>query len=380
MKNIKRIKPLLLLSSLILASCGTKSKDISLYIYDFKDVFIRSVREDITRVLSQRGYEYDIHDAQLSQITQNEQIIEDMDNKNSDVFIVNLVDRLSTSALIEKANKYNYPIIFFNREPLAEDMNKGRVENKNLFYVGTDPVYEGVTQAQMVMELFGGPEALDPKYDKNGDGVIQVLLVKGEISHQDTEKRTQGVIDEFKRVGYKINIVDSVYCNWSRNLAKQTMPDIMRDFGKDIEVVISNNDDMALGVIEYLQEEYSKTRTHPESSLKEESSYPYNNSEPNNSEPETEGPDENFTMPFPIVGVDGIAEGLKSIQDGYLYGTVKNNGKKQAETIVSLVDYIFGKDNALDGLKPNELREYAYYIKGEKITKEILDQNPQKFQ
>lgn len=354
MKKFNRKLSLISLLSLLLPSCNSGGKTVSLFIYDDNDVFINSFKNEIIVSLLDKGYQYLSHDAQLSQITQNEQIVEDMDNHVSEAYIINPMDRISAGAIIEKANTYDYPVIFFNREPLSEDMNEGRNENKNLFYVGTNPIFEGKTQADMLMDLFGNPDALNPEYDKNQDGVIQLLMLKGEISHQDTEKRTQGVLNEFKDKGYQVNVVESVYCNWSKELTIKNMPNIMRDYGEQIEVVVSNNDNMALGVIQYLKDQYEneqKTKEGAKSSSTEE-----------------------FKMPFPIVGVDGIEESIEAIQAGYLYGTVKNNEKKQAETITTLVQYVLGDRNSIPDLTPDAENEYAYYIEGEKITKQNLEQ------
>ena len=45
---------------------------------------------------------------------------------------VNIVDRFAASVVIDKAMAADVPVIFFNREPVEEDMNRW----EKLYYVG----------------------------------------------------------------------------------------------------------------------------------------------------------------------------------------------------------------------------------------------------
>ena len=47
---------------------------------------------------------------------------------------VNIVDRFAASVVIDKAMAADVPVIFFNREPVEEDMNRW----EKLYYVGAD--------------------------------------------------------------------------------------------------------------------------------------------------------------------------------------------------------------------------------------------------
>ena len=344
MKKIKQSLSLMLISSLLLTSCENDKVDVSMYIYNSADTFMFSLQKGIEGHLSELGYSYNVYDAKLSQIVQNEAIVNSMDKKDSRLYVVNPVDRLSAGAIIEKANKNDYPVIFFNREPLSQDMELGRKQNKNLFYVGTDPTFEGKTQAKMLMPILGPADNLNRFYDRNEDGIIQMILIKGEIGHQDTDRRSDGALEEFAENGYKVSVLESVYCNWNRELASQSMEKIIDDYGSQIELIVSNNDDMALGAIDSLL----KAGIYKE--------------------------EEGFVQPFPIVGVDGTNVGLDYIRRGLLYGTIKNDGELQSEMVSELAKRILNNQE-IDSSFPFPTDDgYSFYVEGNGVTKETLDQ------
>lgn len=329
----------ILLSSLSISSCEKTNFDISLYIYNSSDTFINSLQKELEKSMTEKKYSFKTYDAELSQIHQTEEINNTIEKNSSKLLLVNLVDRLSSSAIIEKACLKNMPIIFFNREPLTSDMIKGRDVNEKLFYVGTDPTIEGTAQTKMLENLFGDPKNLSKEYDKNGDGKIQAVFLKGEIGHQDTERRSKAVINQFNEDGYQIEVLKSSYCNWSRSTAYENFQDIAKDYIDDIEVVISNNDDMAIGAIEYLLEQKIFDI-------------------------------ENDKQPFPIVGVDGTEIGLSYVKNGLLYGTVKNNETQQAEAIMTLTKWIF-ENKKIDSSFPFETSDgFSFYVEGKGITKD----------
>ena len=72
----------------------------------------------------------DVRDAKRNQLTQNSQV-ERMIDLGCDVLCVNMVDRSAASGVIDQAMESDIPIVFFNREPVAEDMNRW----EKLYYV-----------------------------------------------------------------------------------------------------------------------------------------------------------------------------------------------------------------------------------------------------
>lgn len=337
MKN--RQIPLFLMNAILISSCSTSKKDVAIFIYNQEDTFISSLGDSMKEVLEKKGFSYSIDFASNSQIQQNESLIDVIDNGKAKMLFVNPVDRMSAGAIIDKILNRDIPVIFFNRQPLDDDIQRGRMNNNRIYYVGTNSEWEGQSQADMIAELFGSPESLNPQYDKNGDGKIQMVLLKGEIGHQDSENRSEGLLEGLKNKGYQTEVLSSSYCNWSREESRVRMKEIMDNFGTGIEVIAAANDDMALGAIDYLlldQKEENKSDR----------------------------------LPFPFFGVDGTVVGLNYIQRGYLTGTVTNEASSQAEVCVRIMEDLLTYGKISDDFPYPMENEYTVYVKGKNIKKE----------
>ena len=321
------------LSLLLLASCGTKGKQVSIFIYANDDTFIQSVSNYLDEVFEETNIKLNKYIANRSQSLQNEQITSEIESKENNVLILNTVDRLADSAIIEKAKRYDTPIIFFNREPLDRDLP----DNGHYYYVGSDFLTEAEIQANMVKNIFGKPNDLNKQFDKNGDGVIQYVMLKGEQGHQDMENRSKYSVEALKNGGYNLELLTSSYCDWDRNLAQTNFSSIYEEFGDQIELIISNNDDMALGAIDYLLE--NNIFSSNVSSV--------------------------FEQPIQIVGVDGTDVAKEAIKNNLMYGTVLNDAKKQAEIILELTTKIINGEDIESSLFDTG---HKIYIKGKEIT------------
>jgi len=326
------ILPLL---SLVLVSCGVKTKNTSVFYYDENDTFIKELRNYIQHGLDNSGFTYNFYYANKSQAAQNTQLTKEIENKSDNVLIVNTVDRLADATIIEKAKSYNLPIIFFNREPLDSDLSN----ETSFYYVGSNPETEGLLQAEMAANLFGNPNSLNPLYDKNGDNKIQLILLKGEQGHQDMENRSKYCIEGLRNKGYTLDILTTEYCNWNRVTAYDAMSSIYPTYGDSMELLFSNNDDMALGAIDYfLVKDIFKN-----------------------------GVKDVSEQPFPVIGVDGTGVAISAIKNHLLYGTVRNDSFQQASAIVSLANYI------VDGEKIDSSFPFKFssnnkiYIEGKSI-------------
>ena len=323
-------KLLILCIVLMLSACETATSSIPLFIYDMNDAYMTEFEAKI-RANAVGRFMMTRIDGQNSQIIQNEQI----DGYLTDdypVLIINPVDRLSVYAMIEKAKQNDAYLIFFNREPLAEDM----ALYDKLFYIGADAAESAQLQASLVMDLFGNdPENLN-MFDKNGDKVIQTVILKGEQGHQDAEARTKVVIESLEQAGYKLEVLDIIIANWDRNTAYGLTQRFMELHQDKLELIISNNDAMALGTIEKLKEMNVFLDTNQDGTIDREAE-PW----------------------LPIVGIDGIAASLESIKQGYLYGTIVNDSDNMAKSIIELTDWI---------LRKKDLNDFPYPIVNEKYV------------
>ena len=269
---------------------------IGVALYSEEDVFITNIMsgmrahakelEDTTGIQSY----INIADSNEDQFVQNGQI-ERFIALNYDVLCVNLVDRTNAAHIIDMARDADIPLVFFNREPVQEDMEKW----EKVYYVGTDARKSAELQADMIIYSYKNNPG---RIDINGDGIIQYIMLEGESRHQDTLIRTEVSIKTLKDAGLEVEKVDGAIANWDRSQAKTLVERIFKKHGNEIELIISNNDDMALGAVEAL----------------EELGISFSN----------------------IVGIDGTVQGLEAVKGKKILGTVNVNIDAQAEAIFSL--------------------------------------------
>ena len=295
----------------IFLSCGIQEKTAGLFLYNLEDPYVDIFSNQISEH-SEGLFRIETMDSQNSQIIQNE-YIEKQINKKNDLMIINPVDRLGAYSIIKKLKSLDIPVIFFNREPLAEDLYLW----EKTYYVGAKAQQSGRLQAEMIMELFGSdPENLN-KYDRNGNGIIETVILKGEQGHQDAEIRTSEVVQTFLTNNFKLDILITEVANWKRDEAYEKMKDIINIFGNSIELVISNNDAMALGAVSIMRQSGMFRDTNGNGVI--------------------DADDDQWT---PVVGIDGLDEAVEMIEEGYLYGSVLNDSNSQAEAIAELADVI----------------------------------------
>ena len=171
---------------------------IGVLLYRGDDTFIGTLRNSMEQAAKEYEKEtgvrvtLDVRDAKRNQLTQNSQA-ERMIDLGCDVLCVNMVDRSAASGVIDQAMESDIPIVFFNREPVAEDMNRW----EKLYYVGADAKESAVLEGQILVDAYRkNPSTLD----RNGDGVVSYVLLEGETNHQDSLIRTEWSIERLQRL------------------------------------------------------------------------------------------------------------------------------------------------------------------------------------
>lgn len=279
---------------------------VGVILYRREDEFISSLSRELEKEIKKIEERYHqkinikIVDSRNDQSLQNSQV-DNFIRNDYDVIAVNMVDRTVSSMIINRGKQADIPIIFFNREPVAEDINIW----EKVYYVGTHAKEAGTMAGDIVVtNYFNQPDALD----RNGDHKLQYVMLEGEEDHQDAMLRTEATVAAIVNQGIELEKLDWAIADWMRPLAYENMKKWIGLYGDDIELVLSNNDEMALGAIEAMKEM--------------------------NVEP----------LPF-IVGIDGTAGALESIERGQLSGTVMNDRVTQARGI-GILSYALG--NHLD--------------------------------
>lgn len=305
-KGKKILKTLsLMVISTLMVGCGKvesiKSKEeikIGVTLYRQDDVFISTISNNLEQIVKENKSNYnskillEFVDAKGSTLNQGNQV-DKFINQDYDVICVNLVDRTAAATIIDKAKSANIPLIFFNREPVEEDMDRW----DKVYYVGAQAEQSARLQADIVLEEWLSNKEL---YDKNKDGIIQYVILEGEPGHQDSLIRTEYCIKSLIEKGIQLEKLADDSANWQSDQASSKMTQWIKEFGDKIEVVFSNNDVMALGAMHAIDSNSELIR-----------------------------------KPI-VVGVDGIKEALESIKEGDMEGTVISDSKAQAEAIFEI--------------------------------------------
>lgn len=234
----------------------------------------------------------EVMDASQSQLTQNEQV-KSLIEKGCDVICVNLVDRTEPTTITDLAESKQVPIIFFNRELVAEDLERW----SELYYVGADALQSGVFEGELAANAF----KTNAKMDKNGDGICQYVVLEGEAGHQDSIVRTEYSVNTLIENGVEAEKLGYAMANWNRAQAQTKTAALLTQFDGKIELIIANNDDMALGAIDALRDSQIPREDWPG-----------------------------------VVGIDGTDAGLLAVENGEMLGTVYNDKEGQAREMLNL--------------------------------------------
>ena len=217
-------------------------------------------------------------------------------------------------------------MIFFNREPVEEDLRRWQ----HAYYIGLPAGDAGVLQGELVLDAW---QSRRNELDRNGDGVLQYVMLEGEPGHQDALLRTEYSISTLIKAGVSTEKLASAAANWQRGQAGIRMRQWLREFGDAIEVVFANNDDMALGAIDAC----------------------------------TEAGLGKSSLPF-IVGVDATPPAMEALREGTLEGTVRNDAVGLAESLISMAVSLSSEGTPPQGM---EVTDGSYvWLQYEAVTAE----------
>jgi len=184
-------------------------------------------------------------------------------------------------------------VIFFNREPVEEDMNRW----EKLYYVGADAKESAVLEGKILVDAYRKDPA---SLDRNGDGTVSYILLEGESNHQDSLIRTEWSIQTLKDGGVPLEKITGGIASWERSQASAMMEQWLTDYPDQIELVICNNDDMALGAIDAIERAGILPGT------------------------------------IKLAGIDATPPGVEALKAGKLFGTVEADKEGYANAIFGI--------------------------------------------
>ena len=323
---------------LVLSGCSGKSDQtektlrVGVITYTQDDPFINGLTDELKAQLKamenkERRIIVSTKSGNDDQQEQNEKV-EEMIDAGCDVLCINLVDRTAPSRIIRMARNEDIPVIFFNREPVREDL----MQWEKLYYVGCDAEQSGIMQGEIAAEYINS----HPEVDKNKDGKIQYVLLEGEAGHQDAISRTEYSVKTLMKNDVILEKLSYQLADWNRGQAENRMNRLISQYGKEIELVISNNDEMALGAVEaYRTVGYAR---------------------------------EDWPV---IFGIDGLEDALKAVKAGEMQGSILNDRVDQAKEMAKMAVKLFeGEDFDQENLKEGRY----YFSEYQKVDSSNIDE------
>ena len=310
-----------------MASVAQAADRIGVTIYKYDDNFMSLMRQEIEKeAKAVGGVDLLMNDSQNAQSIQNDQV-DVLISKGVKALAINLVDPSAAPTIIGKAKPEGIPVVFFNKDP----GDKAIGSYDKAYYVGTNPQESGVIQGELIAKHWKA----NPAYDLNKDGKIQYVMLKGEPCHPDAEARTKYSVEQINKLGIQTeeHFVDTGM--WDAALAKDKVDAwLSSSKANSIEVVIANNDGMAMGALEAAKAHGKK---------------------------------------LPIFGVDALPEVLQLISKGEIAGTVLNDGVNQGKAVVHLSKNLAADKAATEGTKW-ELKEKVLRIPYVGVDKDNLSE------
>lgn len=305
---------------------------VGVFYYNYADTFISSVRAAVDEQFKAAGLDFQNFDGANNQTTQSEQIDTAL-AQGFNLLLVNIVNTKSEDAALEvvkKAKEVGAQVIFFNREVTDKTVKEG--EGKVAF-VGTDAPEAGHLQGKMVGDyVLANYDAID----LNKDGKISYMMLMGELGNAEAIARTEFGVKDADAVltaankpaleFYDAKNTDKYKVDpdgaWSAKAASEIMTTAFAEYNEAnknmIELVIANNDGMAMGAIEALG---------------------------------TLGFNTGDAKFIPVFGVDATAEAVAAIQAKKMVGTVKQSAEGMATSLMTLVQNANNGKVLMDGVR-----------------------------
>ena len=244
------------------------------------------------------------------------QYIESSVTAGEDAIIINMVDPETAAQCIEAAG--DVPVVFVNRFP-----GDPSVLNEKAVYVGSDEMTSGAFQGEFLAKFFKDQGKTDISY----------LMLNGILGQTSTTNRTASVLKALEDNGIKATAAAApLAADYDRATAMDMTSPLLKTTKYDC--IISNNDAMALGAVEAMQQQGLDPKS------------------------------------VPIVGIDATADGRQAIKDGTLAMTVFQNAEGQGRaSLQAAANLIDGKPIAEGtGYEVDDENEFIIWVPFEPVT------------
>lgn len=289
-------------SRLILAFFALLSSQLALAEYRIgvtiakvDDNFMTYIRNNLMEAAKKQNVQVQFQDAQGDVVRQLSQV-EDFLSQKVDAVIVLPADTAGAVNITRAATAAKIPLIYVNRRPDQHDLPPG------VAAVTSDDVEAGQLQMRYLAEKMGGKGNL--------------AIIMGDLINNATQGRTEGVKQVLKEYP-NIKIVGEQTALWQRDKGMDLTGNWLLA-GTRIDGIAANNDEMAIGAAMALKQAGQSG--------------------------------------IPVVGIDGLPDGLAAIDHGLLAASVFQDPKAQADAAISIaVKMIKGEQVSGDTFVPFQL-------------------------
>lgn len=182
-----------------------------------------------------------------------------------------------------------------------------------------------ITSAVLPDDVAAGAQEMQQMADKLG-GKGNIVILQGPLGSSPELDRTKGI--ESVLANYPdIKVLAKDTANWARDEAANKVANWLNSFGDKLDGIVAENDDMALGAIQAL-EEAGKS--------------------------------------LPVVGIDGIADGLAAVKAGKMIGSSLQHGRVElaaglavAKNVACKVPYEAKYTYTMPPITPENVDQYT---------------------
>lgn len=232
--------------------------------------------------------------------------VQTFNNNGFDGIIIGMATGGSGADFISSAG--DMKVIFFNRA--VED---GVTDGTQSIYVGMAEYDAGYAQGEWLAEYF----------NEQGKTEVNGMMFMGVLGQDSVTNRTQGAKDALEDGGITVNWVFEQTGEWDRTKAMNLFTQFVGT-GESYDFVCSNNDEMALGVIEACTAS-------------------------------------NITIDFPIVGIDATEVGCNAVVAGTMAMTVNQDPINQAAVCTEAMIALLAGETP-EGMEDNAIATSAVAI------------------
>ncbi|GAA4308417.1 substrate-binding domain-containing protein [Compostibacter hankyongensis] len=201
--------------------------------------------------------------------------IENFVSRDVDAIILNPADEQGSAPAVDIAVREHKPVVVVNS--LVANLEKASA------FVGSPDEEAGRIEASEIMKVL------------NGKG--NIVLIHGVYGHSAEVQRTKGIREIVSRFP-DIKITADQTANWSRSAALSVMENILSS-NREVNAVIAENDEMALGVAKAIAGAGKQHTIH-------------------------------------VIGIDAIQDALRAVADGRMIATVYQDAGGQGASAVDL--------------------------------------------